>query len=358
MSFVKTITSLIKKHKFKLIIALLLIFLIVWRVLAKQQTNKTELVFANPEYRDLVKTLELTGIVDAKKKARLRFLAGGKIVYLGAEEGDQVKQWQTIASIDQRDLQKRLERSLNSYMQERWDWEDLQDEIKDELLDTSEQRSVDKEQWSLNNSVIDVELQDIAISQSVMSSPFTGILVSSPVTSTHTQVTATDYFEVIDPNSLIFKAEINEEDVPLVRVGQSATIELDAYPNQPLTTNLSYISYQSSVTSSGTVFIIELPMIVESDQENNESVSGKSILDKYRLGMNGDVSLELEKKDNVLTVPLIAIKQRDGQSFVEVKTSNNNTEDRFVEVGLETEEYVEIISGLSEEDFVVIPSFD
>lgn len=358
MSFVNKFFTFIKNHKFKLIIALLLLFFVVWRVSAKQQANKSELVFANPEYRDLVKTLELTGVVDAKKKARLRFLAGGKIVYLGAEEGDQVKQWQTIASIDQRDLQKRLERSLNSYMQERWDWEDLQDDIKDEFLDTSERRSVDKEQWNLDNSVIEVELQDIAISQSVMSSPFTGILVSTPVTSTHTQVTATDYFEVIDPNSLIFKAEINEEDVPLVRVGQSATIELDAYPNQPLATHLSYISYQSSVTSSGTVFLIELPMFVESDQDNDESMNGKSILDKYRLGMNGDVSLELERKDNVLTVPLISIKQRDGQSYVEIKSTDGKTEDRLVEVGLETEEYVEIISGLSENDSVVIPSFD
>lgn len=356
MSFVSKLFTFIRKHKFKLLIALLIIIFIGWRVFAKQQTNKTELVFAHPEYRDLVRTLELTGSVDAKKKARLRFLAGGKIVYLGAEEGDQVKQWQTIATIDQRDLQKRLERSLNNYMQQRWDWEDLQDDIKDELLDTSERRYVDKEQWNLDNSVIDVELQDIAISQSVMSSPFTGILVSSPVNTTHTQVTATDYFEIIDPQSLVFRAEINEEDVPLVKLGQSAIIELDAYPNQPLESQLSYISYQSLIKSSGTVFLIELPLISESNNNNLET--GKTMLDKYRLGMNGDVSLELEKKDNVLSVPLISIKQRDGQNFVEIKSADGKTEDRLVEIGLETEEFVEITSGLSQNDLIVIPSFN
>ncbi len=354
MLFVKLLTF-IKKQKFKLLIALLLALFISWRVFANQQTNKTELVFAHPEYRNLVRTLELTGSVDAKKKARLRFLAGGKIVYLGAEEGDQVKQWQTIATIDQRDLQKRLERSLNNYMQQRWDWEDLQDDIKDELLDTSEQRSVDKQQWTLDNTVIDVELQDIAISQSVMSSPFTGILVSSPVNSTHTQVTATDYFEIIDPQSLVFRAEINEEDVPLVKLDQAAIIELDAYPNQSLESQVSYISYQSLIKSSGTVFLIELPLI---NEDANNLETGKTMLDKYRLGMNGDVSLELEKKDNVLSVPLISIKQRDDQNYVEIKSADGKTEERLVEIGLETEEFVEIISGLSQEDLIVIPSFN
>ena len=344
--------NFIKKHKIKIIILLIIIAIIFWQ-LSKNQQDSSDQTFAHPEYQDLTQTLELTGSVDAKKKARLRFLAGGKIVYLGAQEGDWVKQWQTIATIDQRDLQKRLEKSLNSYMQQRWDWEDLQDDIKDEVLDTSERRYVDKEQWSLTNTVIDVEIQDISISQTVMSAPFAGVLVSAPVATAHTQVTAGDYFELIDPQSLIFRAEINEEDVPLVRVGQQATIALDAYPDQTINTQISYISFQSIQTSSGTSFLIELPINNQSGQDPLDSLS---ILNKYRLGMNGDVALVLEQKKNVLSIPLIALIQREDKSYVEILVDDDQIVEREIEIGLETDDFIEIVSGLTKDDLVLIPS--
>ncbi|HQM15930.1 MAG TPA: efflux RND transporter periplasmic adaptor subunit, partial [Candidatus Woesebacteria bacterium] len=251
-------------------------------------------------------------------------------------------------------LQKRLEKSLNLYMQQRWDWEEIQDDIKDRTLDTSERRSVDQNQWTLENSVIDVELQDIAISQAHMSAPFAGILVFSPVSTAYTQVTSADYFELIDPDSLILRAEVNEEDVPLIELGQTATIELDAYPKDSIQTQLSYIAYQSNLTASGTVYAIELPIAL--DTIKMQYGEGISLLNRFRLGMNGDVKIVLEKKNNVLTVPLICIKMSDDQYLVEIMTKDGKVVDQPVEIGLETDELVEIVSGLTTADQVVLPS--
>ncbi len=350
------IRAVARFFKKKLFFVGLLLIILLGLFLYRSKANKSQdaPTLINPQYQDLVKTLDLTGTVDAKKKARLRFLAGGKIVYLGAQEGDWVKQWQTIASIDQRDLQKRLEKSLNLYMQQRWDWEEIQDDIKDRTLDTSERRSVDQNQWTLENSVIDVELQDIAISQAHMSAPFAGILVFSPVSTAYTQVTSADYFELIDPDSLILRAEVNEEDVPLIELGQTATIELDAYPKDSIQTQLSYIAYQSNLTASGTVYAIELPIAL--DTIKMQYGEGISLLNRFRLGMNGDVKIVLEKKNNVLTVPLICIKMSDDQYLVEIMTKDGKVVDQPVEIGLETDELVEIVSGLTTADQVVLPS--
>ncbi len=353
----KKIISFIKK-RYKILLIIAVVTGIGLILIQRSKPSEPDQLFENPQYRNITKTLEVSGQIDAKKRARLRFLAGGKIVYLGVQEGDWVNAWQTIATIDQRDLQKRLERSLNTYMQQRWDWEDLQDDIKDEILDTSERRAVDKQQWNLDNTVIDVEIQDIAISQSVMSAPFAGIMVFQPITTSGVQVTSNDYFEVVDPQSLIFRAEINEEDIALVSSNQKTKIVLDAYLTEELNTSINRISYVSTQTASGNIFLVELPLIMEEFKQETNSTQeiNRMILDKYRIGMNGDALIELESKENVLTIPLIATRVRDGKNFVDIKNQDGEIEEKLIEIGLETDEFIEVVSGLSDQDLVLIPS--
>ncbi len=340
----RIITFIKTRYKLLLILGLILAggwFFYQRRIKPEEKKLKVE----KPQYRSLTKTLEVSGLVDAKRKARLRFIAGGKIIYLGAQEGEAVDQWQTIATIDQRDLRKRLEQNLNNYMKERWDWEQQLDDIDHRWIDQEEQRQVDKNQWNLENSVIDVELQNIAISNTVMSSPIEGILVQSPTNVAGVQVLGSDYFEVVDPNSLIFKAEVDEEDIAKLEKEQTAEIQLDAYPDEKFSSQINYIAYSSSQGTSGTVFYIEFP--IQTDLTNP--------LNQYRLGMNGDAEIKLATAENVLTIPFIATKQRDGKTYVDVRTDTNEIEEKQITPGLETEDWVEVKSGLSEESLVVIP---
>lgn len=343
---IKPIFSKIKhlwKTKKWLVIGILLVLMIAGNKFFQSQKNKPTLTFINPTIETITKTLDVSGVIDAKEKASLRFAAGGKIVYLGAQEGDAIKKWQTIATIDQRTALKTKEKSLNTYSKERLDWDQRQSDIEDgTTVDETTRRTIDKEQYDLTNSVLDVELASISISNSTMSSPFDGILVQSPTTVTGIQLLATDTFDVINPSTLIFKALVDEADIPLISKNQTAIIEFDAYPDEEIKSFVNYISFQSVPSSSGTAFLVELP-IEASD------------LNTYRLGMNGDVKIKLETKYDVLTIPYISIKERDGKSFVQIKTGENEAEDREVELGLETDERVEILRGLSETDELVIP---
>jgi hypothetical protein len=58
-------------------------------------------------------------------------------------------------------------------------------------------------------------------------------------------------------------------------------LSLDAYPDQTLETYVSSIGYRAIDTSSGTAFIVEMPIPIE------------NALDTYRLGMNGDSNIVL-----------------------------------------------------------------
>ena len=331
------------KTKKWLVIITIIILLIIGNKFYQDKKNQPVLSFANPTIKTLTKTLDVSGIIDAKEKVSLRFATGGKVVYLGAKEGDSVKKWQTIATIDQRSALKTQEKYLNLYAKERLDWDQTQYDIEDgTTVDETQRRAIDKEQYDLSNTVLDVELNSIAISNGSMSSPFNGILIKSPTPVTGVQLLATDTFDIVNPETLVFKALVDEADISLVSQNQSAKIEIDAHPDETLETLVSYVSFQSVPSSSGTSFIVEFPC-------------ASSDLTKYRLGMNGDVKIKLETRESALTIPLISIKERGDKTFVDVKTGKKTTEEREIEVGLETDDEIEVLSGLSETDEIVIP---
>lgn len=331
------------KKKWKLLLIVAFVVSAVMGFLQSRSKNQVKLNFVSPNKEDIVSSITISGRIDAKEKAQMRFVAGGKVVYLGAKQGDLVKKWQSLATIDRSTLQKQMNQNLNLYMKERYDFENTRDDIKDRSLDTEETRAVAKQQYDLDNQVLNVEIQNIAIANTTLYAPFEGILTVVPTNVTGVQLLASDYFEVVNPKTLIFRAAIDEIDMHRISKGQSGQIILDAYDGEEIATYISYISYTSSESSSGTVFLVEFPI----DSQDME---------KYRIGMNGDALIKLAEKQNVLTIPLDAISERDGKVFVEVKADNKEgKESREIKIGLESEEEVEVLEGLSENDQVLLP---
>lgn len=331
------------KKKWKLLLVILVVVAIILGFLQNRNKNQVELTFINPIRKDLVSSITISGRVDAKERAQLRFVAGGKLVYLGAKQGDVVKKWQSLATIDRSTLQKQMDQNLNLYMKERYDFEDTRDDIKDRSLDAQETRDVAKQQYDLENQVLNVEIQSIAIANTTIYAPFEGILTVVPTNVTGVQLLATDYFEVVNPKTLIFRAAIDEIDMHRISKGQSGQIVLDAYDGEQIDTYISYVAYTSSESSSGTVFLVEFPI----DSQNME---------KYRIGMNGDALIKIEEKKDVLTVPLDAISEREDKVFVNIKADNKEGfEEREIKVGLESEDEIEVLEGLNENDQVLLP---
>ena len=347
-SRIRSIASFFKRRwKLLLIIAVVLAGLGWWNY-QRTTANQLELTFEHPQRENLTKTLEVSGVVDAKEKARLRFIAGGKVTYLSAKEGSYVKKGSTIAVIDQATLKKQIEQDLNNFMKERLDWDELNQDVFFNEYTLNEERDIEQGQLDLTNEVLDVEIRDIAIQNTRLNAPFSGILTVSPTTTTGVQLLASDYFELVNPNSLIFRAEVDEADISLVQPNQKVLIELDAYQEESVEAYVNYVSYTSSQTSNGTVFLIEMPLDAT-----------RYGIDYFRIGMNGDVAIELETRTDVITIPLIALKEEDGKTFVDVKVSsdpkNQEIIEKEIEIGLEAGEKVEVISGLTEQDQIVIP---
>jgi RND family efflux transporter MFP subunit len=73
-------------------------------------------------------------------------------------------------------------------------------------------------------------------------------------------------------------------------------------------------------------------------------------------GMYAEVSLVLAHKDSALTVPMQAVVRNGAEATVLVVNGENRLEERRVQLGLESNNRIEIVSGLSEGERVLIGS--
>lgn len=338
------------RKRWKLIIVLVLILGAggFWYQ-SQQAKSSPELTYQNPVTKDLKKTLSISGVIDAKEKARLRFLAGGKIVYLSAKEGDLVKKGQTIATTDSKATQKQLEQDLNVFLKERLDYDQTDvDVYRDSLYTLDEERVREKATMDLRNQALSVEIRTESINSNRLSAPFNGILTVSPTNVTGVQLTGTDYFEIVNPETLIFRATVDELDLAGLKTGQPAEFELDALENTSFYTTVNYISYTGTNTSTKTVFFVEFPIDLI-----------RYGADMFRIGMNGEARITIDTRSNVLTIPLESTRERNGKTFVDIAKNGDpkskEVEEREIVVGMVANEEIEVLSGLSESDLVVIP---
>lgn len=336
-----------KKYTIIGIIIVLLIIVASQIFAAKNATQQTKNYSDKTTVKKgrLKKTVSASGKIQSNTVAILKFQTSGLMTYVGVKVGDVVKKGQLIANLDQRELQKTLKKKLEDYMTDRWTFEeDRTVTYKDKALTDTIQRALDKNQFSLDKTVLDVEIADIALKFANLYSPIEGIVTSIDAPSPGVNVTAaTATFTVTDFNDVVFSINVDETDIGQVEVGQLADIKLDAYENQAFPGVISKIGFSSTTTSSGnTAFPVEVKFPENSDL-------------RFKIGMNGDAEIITKVIENTLYVPTDFLFDGGKGKYVNVLLSDNQIVKKNVKVGIETDAYTEILSGVKEKDTVVIP---
>lgn len=295
-------------------------------------------------------SLTASGSIVADRKADLTFQTGGRLVWVGVAKGDRVKKWQGVASLDQRTLQKTIEKELNDYLKVRWDFQTTResnnvstDNLDAYTLSPATRRVLEKSQFDLNNAVLDVEVQEVAKEFVIIVAPFEGLVTDVSASLVGTNVTAaTVIATVIDPTSLYFEAHVDELDIGKLTVRQLVTLTLDAYPDDPITTTIESIGFSPvALSGGGTGYQVRIPLPVQTEDMT------------YKLGMNGDADIIINDLGEVLTLPQEAITRKEGKTVVQELIAGKPKEIE-IETGEETESLVEIKDGVSEGEVVVV----
>ena len=296
------------------------------------------------------KTVASSGKTKATRTAELKFQTSGKLTWVGVKEGDQVRAYQAIATLDAREVQKNLENELRDYAKQRNDFEEMwrvtykgTKDPQTALTDTVK-RILEKNQWDLDKAVLDVEVKHLSVEYATLTTPIAGIVtrVDSPIAGVNI-TPATAVFEVVDPDSLVFEASVDEVDAAGISIGRMATVTLDAFPVTPFSGSVSNIAFSAKTSSGGaTVFPVEIAIASSSSQ--------------IRIGLNGDVSIRTASLGDTLVIPAEALREEGDMWFV-YKKIGSSYKKTAVAIGDRSDGEVVIQSGVGEGDEVVVKGF-
>ncbi|MBI2641329.1 efflux RND transporter periplasmic adaptor subunit, partial [Candidatus Roizmanbacteria bacterium] len=285
------------------------------------------------------------GEINAEEKVTLRFQSSGRLSWVGVKVGDYVKKYQGIASLDQREVQKNLKKYLNTFVNERLDFDQEVDDTQirnigglTEDARRAALRVLAQAQYDLNNAIIDVELKNLAIEFSYISTPIEGIVVrmGSPYAGVNATPTQAEV-EIVNPNTVYFSAVADQTEVSELKKGQRTEIILDAYPDDKLRGAISDISFVPKEDETGTVYEVKVTFT-----ENNSNY-------RYRLGMTGDVNFAIGKGKSVITIPASFVKVENNKKYVLVGEKKLKT---YIKTGKTTDSSIEVISGLKQGDVI------
>jgi HlyD family secretion protein len=148
-------------------------------------------------------------------------------------------------------------------------------------------------------------------------------------------------FTVVDMDGVEFVAEVDEVDVDRIELGMEGLVTLDAFPARSFKGLVVRIEESSRLTATGgTVFPVHIA--IEQDDE--------AVL----IGMKGDVGVEVSSVTNALTIPVEALFDEGGTSYVYLVQSDDTLARSQIEIGTLTETKVEVLSGIEAGDEVAL----
>ncbi|MBP8932852.1 MAG: efflux RND transporter periplasmic adaptor subunit [Candidatus Atribacteria bacterium] len=182
---------------------------------------------------------------------------------------------------------------------------------------------------------------------SLIKSPISGTVIDVNVkvgdiiqtgSATTTNITAT----IDDMSTMKVVVPINEIDVPRIQEGMKARVVLDALPDKPFNGKVDSISYLGKITEN--VVTYDATILIP----NPDRI--------IRPEMTAEAEITTEYKENATIIPLDALIEKKGKSFVLIANQEGEPIEREVKVGIRNGDQVEIIEGIETGELVVLPS--
>jgi len=145
-------------------------------------------------------------------------------------------------------------------------------------------------------------------------------------------------YRLVDFSHVWVIAEVYEQDLPMVQVGQAVDVALDAYPGQTFKGKVGFI-YPTLTTATRTAKVR-----VELDNPGG----------KLKANMFAAVELFADMAAGVLSIPENAILDTGKRQTVLIERGEGRYEPREVKVGRRADGYVEILEGVAKDEKVVV----
>lgn len=329
-----------------------------WRYVQNQQRAKEAAAVETTEVirMDLKSTVSATGTIRPVHSVEVSSKITARIKSVLVKENDEVTAGQTVALLDGKDYEAKRDQAQYKVTNTRAKYERVS-YLYSIGADTQEQ--LEDARLNYDTAVSSLSEAESDMNEMTITAPMSGVVVGEPKTAGTMAVQGSDNPTVImriaDLSSKQIQAKVDETDIGNVKVGQTATFTVDSYTGKTFTARVSKISQtdtgnswdtsnsSSSSSSSSSASVIYYYVTLDVDDPDNELLPA----------MTARVEINTADRPGALVVPISALKTDANGSYVVVKNPDGSQENRHVETGIYSDEYVEILGGLSEGEQIV-----
>jgi len=184
-----------------------------------------------------------------------------------------------------------------------------------------------------------IELIQDQISDSILVAPQDGIVTEINGEIGEIASSSTTFLSIIATDNFEIKSNISEVDIAKVKIDDEVEITFDAFGTDKIFKGKITEINPAQTEISGVIYY----KITATFVGNSEVI---------KPGMTANLDIMTAKRENALMIPFQALKEKDGQKYVQV-LKNNIAKDIFVRVGLRGDVNLEIINGLTEGQEVI-----
>ena len=335
------------------VVLLLLAAAAGYKFFAQTEVPAAAVEVTEVEKRNLRSTVSATGTIRPMDSVEVSSKVTARIQKVLVKENDVVSAGQTVALLEGKDYEAKRDQAAyklnNAYSRyKRMLY----------LYETGavSQQDLDDATMEYNTAQSTLDQTESDLNEMVILAPIDGVVVGEPKSAGTMAVQGnsnpTVIMTIADLSKKQILAKVDETDIGAVKIGQTATFTVDSYTDRTFKAKVSSIA-QTDITNSWNTRSVN-------STSNSSSVIYYYVVldvdDEYGVllpAMTARVEINTAERNNVLTVPISALKSDTDGSYVMLSLPDGNSEKRYVVTGVYSDEYVEILEGLSEGDKVI-----
>jgi HlyD family secretion protein len=372
--------------------ALLIAVLVTAGFVSRRGKDVTSVTMAKVEKTDLTSKVTANGRIDAKRKVDLSANVMGQIVNLAVHEGDSVRKGQFLLQIDQKQLAATADSaaaSLQALFSDRdaaranlgaaeREYQRAQRNYNEKIIPLADferarttldaaQANVASAERRIDQARANVAAARDTLSKTTMVAPMDGIVTALPVEEGEVAVigtmnnAGTKLLTIADMSVVEAVMEVDETDIPSVKVGQQAKVTIDAYPNKTFSGLVTEVG-SSPIATNGPLGAGSTTQAVNFEVK----IQVENPPADVRPGFSASADIITGTRSKVLAIPIQAliVREKPGKNAGKPQDEegvflHQNGEAKFVPVktGLTGESSVEIVSGLREGQQIITGPF-
>lgn len=286
-------------------------------------------------------TIQTIGRVQSTGATTVRTQVSGEVTVIAVQPGDRVIEGDILVQLEPEPLDRAIQTAERQL-------EDAEFALQAAQQEADANPEDENRRFAVIQAAQRVEAAEVALSdaeearvQSAVRAPRDGIVLEATVRSGDLVNRSAPVAVMYAPEDLEVIANVDELDLVNVRVGADVQIRLDAFPDREIPGIVASTAPAATQQGGATIFPTTISLTIDDETD-------------IRPGMNADVTIVTEERNDVLLIPQRAIRSVGNRAFVTIVTSAGE-EEREVLLGYRSAGQAEVVSGLKEGDTIVLP---